>query len=190
MWKGDISKEISKEVEIIKGRSFRDSRLRFLLLLEEVSESPEKKIRNGERGSRQSRNIFYDEKKSKNSELRVRKTRKKKKPGIKTARVFVKQKGPVHRGPQYNISLEEVSKKYNEMRKGKGFYASKKVLWRNRHALVLGSSNFFRKGRADENLKVDNKEYDVVEPPEPYGDPVVPTAGAEFSSYPGYEGLS
>ena len=160
----------------------------FFYYLRRSRKLKKKKIRNGERGSRHSRNIFYDVKKSKNSELRVRKTRKKKKPGIKTARVFVKQKGPVHRGPQYNISLEEVSKKYNQMRKGKGFYASKKVLWRNRHALVLGSSNFYRKGKADENLKVDNKEYDVVEPPEPYDDPVVPTTGAGFPSDPGYDG--
>ena len=88
----------------------------------------------------------------------------------------------MHRGPRYNISLEEVSKKYNQMRKGNCFYASKKVLWRNRHALVLGCSNFYRKGKDDENVKVDNKEYDIVEPPEPYDDPVVPTTGGEFSS--------
>ena len=29
---------------------------------------------------------------------------------------------------------------------------------------------------------MDNKEYDIVEPPEPFDDPVVPTAGGEFSS--------
>ena len=29
---------------------------------------------------------------------------------------------------------------------------------------------------------MDNKEYDIVEPPEPYDDPVVPTMGGEFSS--------
>ena len=29
---------------------------------------------------------------------------------------------------------------------------------------------------------MDNKEYDIVEPPVPYDDPVVPTTGGEFSS--------
>ena len=140
-----------------------------------------KKIRNGERGVRQSRNIFCDAKKIKNRELRVRRTRKKKKPGIKNAQVLVKE-GPVHRGPRYNISMEEVTKTYKRMRKGKFFYASKKVLWKNRHALVLGCSNFYRKGKDDENLKVDNKEYDIVEPPEPSPDPEVPTTGSEFPS--------
>ena len=69
------------------------------------------------------------------------------------------------------------------MRKGKGFFASKKVLWRNRHALVLGSSNFYRKvGGHDDYYYQDNTEYDVVEPPEPSPDPEVPTFGGEFSS--------
>ena len=140
-----------------------------------------KKIRNGERRVGQSRNIFCDAKKPKNRELRVRRTRKKKKPGIKSARVLVK-KGPVHRGPRYNISMEEVIKTYERMRKGKFFYASKKVLWKNRHALVLGCSNFYGKGKDDEYFKVDNKEYDIVEPPEPSPDPEVPTTGSEFSS--------
>ena len=69
------------------------------------------------------------------------------------------------------------------MRKGRGFFASKKVLWRYRHALVLGSSNFYRKVSDDEcYYKQDDTEYDVVEPPEASPDPQVPTTGHEFSS--------
>ena len=70
------------------------------------------------------------------------------------------------------------------MRKGKGFFASNKVLWRNRHALVLGCSNFYRKvsDEDDSYYQEDNKEYDVVEPPEPSPDPEVPTSGPQFSS--------
>ena len=97
--------------------------------------------------------------------LRLRKNRKKKRQGIKSERVDVKQP-PLHQGPRYNISFAEVNKAYGRMRKGKGFFASKKVLWRNRHALVLGSSNFYRKVRGDDDsyYQEDNIEYDVVEP--------------------------
>ena len=111
----------------------------------------------------------------------LKKDRKKKKPGIQSVRVLPTQE-PVHSGPRYSISFREADKAYRGMRKGRGFYPSKKVIWKNRHALVLGCSNFYRKGKADENVKVDNKEYDIVEPPEPFDDPVVPTAGGEFSS--------
>ena len=113
--------------------------------------------------------------------MRLRKGRKKKKPGVKSVRVLPTQE-PVHVGPRYNISSREASKSYGRIRKGRGFYPSKKVIWKNRHALVLGCSNFYRKGKDDEDTKVDNKEYDVVEPPEPYDDPVVPTIVGEFSS--------
>ena len=70
------------------------------------------------------------------------------------------------------------------MRKGKGFFASNKVLWRNRHALCLGSSNFYRKvGDGDDSYyQQDNTEYDVVEPPEASPDPEVPTSGPQFCS--------
>ena len=46
----------------------------------------------------------------------------------------------------------------------------------------MGCCNLYRKGKNDENLKVDNKEYDIVEPPEPSPDPEVPTTRSEFSS--------
>ena len=35
---------------------------------------------------------------------------------------------------------------------------------------------------------MDNKEYDIVEPPEPYHDPEVPTTGAGFPSDEGFDG--
>ena len=113
--------------------------------------------------------------------MRLRKGRKKKKPGVKSVRVLPTQE-PVHVGPRYHISSREASKGYRRIRKGRGFYPSKKVIWKNRHALVLGCSNFYRKGKDDEDAREDNKEYDIVEPPEPYDDPVVPTMGGEFSS--------
>ena len=119
--------------------------------------------------------------------MRLRKARKKKKPGVKSVPVFPMQE-PVHYGPRYNISFREARKAYGRMRKGRGFYPSKKVIWKNRHALVLGSSNFYRKPKDDENLKVDNKEYDIIEPPEPFDDPVVPTTGAGLPSDDGYDG--
>ena len=70
------------------------------------------------------------------------------------------------------------------MRKGRCFFASKKVLWRNRHAIVLGSSNFYRKFSYDDKsyYQKDNTEYVVVEPPESSREAQVPTAGPEFSS--------
>ena len=108
-----------------------------------------KKPRNGERRVGPSRNVF-PQGNAKKRGLRSRKIRKKKKPGIKSERVYVKQP-PLHQGPRYNISFAEVNKAYGRMRKGRGFFASKKVLWRNRHALVLGSSNFYRKVSDDDD---------------------------------------
>ena len=76
------------------------------------------------------------------------------------------------------------------MQKGKGFFASKKVLWRNRHTFVLGSSNFYRKVRDDDDFyyQEDNKEYAMVEPPEASPDPEVPNSGPQFSSDEAAEG--
>ena len=142
-----------------------------------------KKIpRNGERRVGSSQNVF-PQTHAKKRNLKLRKIRKKKKPAIKNERVYV-QEPPLHEGPRYNISLKEVKKTYSRMRKGKGFFASNKVLWRNRHALVLGCSNFYRKVKDDDEsyYQEDNKEYDVVEPPEPSPDPEVPTTGPQFSS--------
>ena len=140
-----------------------------------------KKNRSGDKGVKYTPNIFPDGRDAKVRGVRLRKARKKKKPGVKSVRVLPRQ-DPVHSGPRYNISFREAAKAYGRMRKGRGFYPSKKVIWKNRHALVLGCSNFYRKGKDDENLEVDNKEYDIVEPPEAYHDPEVPTTGGEFPS--------
>ena len=128
-------------------------------------------------------NIFPTARNASKSGVRVRKTRKKKNPAEKRDRVMVKQ-DPVHRGPRYNISFQEVWRAYGRIRKGRGFYPSNKVLWRNRHALVLGCSNFYRKAGYNDvaYLNKDNIEYDIVEPPESSPDPQVPTSGPEFSS--------
>ena len=101
-----------------------------------------KKIRSGEKGVKYSRNIFPDGQDAKVRGVRLRKARKKKKPGVKSVRVLPTQ-DPVHSGPRYNISFREAAKAYGRMRKGRGFYPSKKVIWKNRHALVLGCSNFY-----------------------------------------------
>ena len=120
------------------------------------------KIKKKKRGIRhrmaEPRNVFPDGMNKRKSSPRLRKTRKKKKPGVKKDRVLVKQ-DPVHSGPRYNISFQEVWRAYGRMRKGRGFYPSNKVLWKNRHALVLGCSNFYGKP-----------------------DPIVPTTGKEFPS--------
>ena len=142
-----------------------------------------KSTQGGKRGLYPSVNVLPNGRNASKSGVRVRKTRKKKKPGEKRDRVMVKQ-DPVHRGPRYNISFQEVWRAYGRIRKGRGFYPSNKVLWRNRYALVLGCSNFYRK--ADYNdvayFNKDNIEYDIVEPPESSPDPQVPTSGPEFSS--------
>ena len=120
------------------------------------------KIKKKKRGVRhrmaEPRNVFPDGMNARKSAPRLRKTRKKKKPGVKKDRVLVKQ-DPVHSGPRYNISFQEVWRAYGRMRKGRGFYPSNKVLWKNRHALVLGCSNFYGKP-----------------------DPIVPTTGKKFPS--------
>ena len=140
-----------------------------------------KKIRNGEKGLKYSRNVFPDGRNATVGGVRVLKARKKKKPGVKSVRVLPTQE-PIHFGPRYNISCREASKVYGRIRKGRGFHPNKKVIWKSRHALVLGCSNFYRKGKDDENVKVDNKEYDIVDPPEPYDDPVIPPTEGEFFS--------
>ena len=58
--------------------------------------------------------------------MRLRKGRKKKKPGVKSVRVLPTQE-PVHVGPRYNISYSEASKAYGRIRKGRGFIPVKKL---------------------------------------------------------------
>ena len=83
-----------------------------------------KKPQNGERIVGPSRNVF-PQRNAKKRGLRLRKIRKKKQPGIKNERVYVKQP-PLHQGPRYNISFAEVNKAYGRMRKGRGFLSEQK----------------------------------------------------------------
>ena len=75
-----------------------------------------KNTRGGKRGLCPSENVFPNVRNASKSGVRVRKTRKKKKPGEKRDRVMVKQ-DPVHRGPRYNISFQEVWRAYGRIRK-------------------------------------------------------------------------
>ena len=96
---------------------------------------------------------------------RRKKRTKQKKPGVKAKRVFPKPEA--HLGPKYHLSLKEVKTAYSRMRKSNRFYASKKVLWKERHNIVYGCSNFYKKGDFGityfEEVKeiLWNKEYDV-----------------------------
>ena len=137
-------------------------KVKDFLYWESRNRRKKKKPRNGERRVGSSRNDFPQGNAKKHG-LRARKIRKKKKPGIKTERV-VEQKPPLHQGPRYNISFAEVKKAYGRIRKGRGFFASKKVLFRNRHALVLGSSNFYKKVRDDDDsyYQEDNSRFALV----------------------------
>ena len=74
-----------------------------------------KKIRNGEQGLKYSQNIFSDGRNATGRGMRLRKGRKKKKPGVKSVRVLPTQE-PVHVGPRYHISSREASKAYCEVK--------------------------------------------------------------------------
>ena len=129
----------------------------FFYYLTRSRKRKKKRIHRGERKVGSSRNVF-PEGRAKKRNAKLRKIRKPKKPAVKKERVYIEEP-PLHKGPRYNISLEEVKKSYCRMRKGKGFFASNKVLWRNRHALVLGCSNFYRKVKDDDEsyYQEDNK---------------------------------
>ena len=92
----------------------------FFYYLRRSRKLKKKKTRNGERREGPSRNVFPNGNAKKRG-LRLRKLRKKKKPAIKSERVHVKQP-PLHQGPRYNITFDEVKKAYGRMRKGKGFF--------------------------------------------------------------------
>ena len=113
----------------------------FFYYLRRFRKRKKKKIQSGNQGLKYSRKIFPDGRDTKVRGVRIRKDRKKKKPGIQSVPVLPTQE-PVHSGPRYSISFREADKAYRGMRKGRGFYPSKKVIWKNRHALVLGCSNF------------------------------------------------
>ena len=61
-------------------------------------------------------------------------------------------------GPAYHITSKKVWQVYKAMRKGQHFSASKRVLWRNRHRLVLGHDCF-------KCIAMQKKEYFCPEPP-------------------------
>ena len=75
--------------------------------------------------------------------------------------------------PNYHISYKKTLAVYKSMRKGSSFYPSRRVLWRNRHRVVLGD-------RLNKNSFCDDyrfstkqdKEYFCPEPPEEDEDPL------------------
>ena len=103
----------------------------FLYYLSRTRKRKKKRPRNGERRVGPSQNVFPAGH-AKKRNLKLRKIRKKKKPAVKKEHVQVEEP-PLHQGPRYNISFAEVKKAYGRMRKGKGFFPSNKILWRNRH---------------------------------------------------------
>ena len=78
-------------------------------------------------------------------------------------------------GPAYHITPKKVWQVYNAMRKGRSFSASKRVLWRNRHRLVLRRYSF-------KATAVREKEYYCPEPPEEREDPQWLEMGGEYPS--------
>ena len=84
-------------------------------------------------------------------------------------------------GPAYHITLKKVENLYKAMRKGRSFSASKRVLWRNRHLLVLRRDSF-------KAAAIREKEYDCPEPPEEREDPHIHQTGKEYKSNEGGDG--
>ena len=83
--------------------------------------------------------------------------------------------------PKYHLSYNRVLQAYKTLRKGRGFHASKKVLWRNRHTLVFGSKNL-NKLRRFESYRMREKEYDITEPPDEEEAPQLLDKGPRYSS--------
>jgi hypothetical protein len=76
-------------------------------------------------------------------------------------------------GPAYHISPKKVWQVYRSMQKGRSFCASKRVLWRNRHRLVLRRDSF-------KATAVREKEYYCPESPEEHEDPQWLEMGHEY----------
>ena len=83
--------------------------------------------------------------------------------------------------PSYHLTSKQVLQAYKSLRKGSGFYPSKKVLWKNRHSLVFRSKNQFWFGIYD-NYRHREKEYDIPEPPDEEDDPQLLRTGPRYSS--------
>ena len=84
-------------------------------------------------------------------------------------------------GPAYHITPTKVENVYKAMRKGRSFSASKRVLWRNRHRLVL-------RRETHKAADIREKEYYCPEPPEEQEDPHMHQIGKEYSSNNGGDG--
>ena len=63
--------------------------------------------------------------------------------------------------PRYHLTLNQVKQAYKSYRKGRGFHASTKVLWKNRHRLVFGNRNQYKFGRY-ESYRIREKEYLMI----------------------------
>ena len=74
------------------------------------------------------RSISGKKKKKKRQEIGIRATQQKAIP-VKYTQI----------APKYHVPFKRVLKAYKKMRKGRCFYPSKRVLWKNRHRLILQS---------------------------------------------------
>ena len=73
--------------------------------------------------------------------------------------------------PKYHISYKKTLAAYKSMRKGSSFYPSRRVLWLNRHRLVLGPRFNKNSFYDDYNFSPkQEKEYFCPEPPEEHED--------------------
>ena len=70
------------------------------------------------------------------------------------------------------------------MRKGRGFHASKRVLWSIRHRLLFGQRSVFPMSFHERCIisTTREKEFDVPEPPEDNENPQWIDMGPEYSS--------
>ena len=97
-----------------------------------------------------------------------------------TSLPLIKQNPP----PTYHIPFSKAMELYKNMRKGNCFYASKKVILRNRHHLYRLAKyrklNLLSRDYNDYPRK--EKEYYVPEPPEQHEDPQWVDIGPEFPS--------
>ena len=86
--------------------------------------------------------------------------------------------------PKYHLTYEKVLNVYKAMRKGRTYHASRRVLWRNRHHLVFGSQNSYRRNSRNAFLfgNSKEKEYENNEPPEVEDDHQWLLTGPEYSS--------
>ena len=109
--------------------------------------------------------------KKKRREMRIRATEQKSVPVKNT-----------HSAPKYHLTIKRVLEAYKKMRKGRCFYPSKRVLWKNRHRLILGSRHSTEMNDYMEYRSDREKEYDVPEPPDEEEDPQWEQTGPQYPS--------